>query len=211
MTPIANSVSDVHVIVISDDHELTQHVRDSFNGAARITSLPAMRRRLPTVHPRDGLLIVLVETLHASASGLAKLLRLAGHGTAPHLVVGSAPQLMRSCDRLRLALLDGPAAASSNGTANGTAHSSEKSPRHAGPELSLGDFMERRFHEFVRKIRVSGGKNLLPLLRHEFEKPLITLTLKETKGNQIQAAELLGMNRNTLRKKIKELKIIVRR
>ena len=36
---------------------------------------------------------------------------------------------------------------------------------------------------------------------------MISLVLEETRGNQIQAAALLGLNRNTLRKKIKELKI----
>jgi two-component system nitrogen regulation response regulator GlnG len=41
----------------------------------------------------------------------------------------------------------------------------------------------------------------------EIERPLITLSLEATKGNQLRAAELLGLNRNTLRKKIKELDI----
>ena len=44
---------------------------------------------------------------------------------------------------------------------------------------------------------------------HEFERPLITLTLEATGGNQIKAAALLGVNRNTLRKKIRELDIEV--
>lgn len=39
------------------------------------------------------------------------------------------------------------------------------------------------------------------------EKPLIALTLRATGGNQLRAAELLGINRNTLRKKIGELGI----
>jgi len=41
----------------------------------------------------------------------------------------------------------------------------------------------------------------------EVERPLITLCLAATRGNQIKAAELLGLNRNTLRKKIRELDI----
>lgn len=46
-------------------------------------------------------------------------------------------------------------------------------------------------------------EHFLPLL----ERPLIRLALKKVKGNQIKASEFLGINRNTLRKKIKELRI----
>ena len=45
----------------------------------------------------------------------------------------------------------------------------------------------------------------------EVERPLITLTLEATRGNQIKAAYVLGLNRNTLRKKIKDLDIPVMR
>jgi two-component system nitrogen regulation response regulator GlnG len=41
----------------------------------------------------------------------------------------------------------------------------------------------------------------------EIERPLIALSLAATRGNQLRAAELLGLNRNTLRKKIRELDI----
>lgn len=46
---------------------------------------------------------------------------------------------------------------------------------------------------------------ILPLM----EKPLIALTLQATGGNQVKAAQVLGINRNTLRKKIAELGIEV--
>jgi DNA-binding protein Fis len=74
-----------------------------------------------------------------------------------------------------------------------------------GRDPILEDFVEKKLLDFIRKARGSAGRNLYTLLVQEFEKPLITLTLKETGGNQIQASQLLGMNRNTLRKKIRTL------
>ena len=46
-------------------------------------------------------------------------------------------------------------------------------------------------------------------LLREIERPLIIQTLQATNGNQLRAADLLGLNRNTLRKKIRELDIPV--
>ncbi len=46
-------------------------------------------------------------------------------------------------------------------------------------------------------------------ISREVERPLITLCLEATRGNQIRAAQLLGVNRNTLRKKIRDLDIQV--
>ena len=45
----------------------------------------------------------------------------------------------------------------------------------------------------------------------EIERPLLQRTLAATRGNQVKAAEVLGLNRNTLRKKIKELGVQVSR
>jgi two-component system nitrogen regulation response regulator GlnG len=41
----------------------------------------------------------------------------------------------------------------------------------------------------------------------EVEYPVISAALSATRGNQIKAAELLGLNRNTLRKKVRDLDI----
>jgi two-component system nitrogen regulation response regulator GlnG len=43
------------------------------------------------------------------------------------------------------------------------------------------------------------------------EKPLIENILNYTRGNQIKASSILGLNRNTLRKKISELGVTVRK
>ena len=61
----------------------------------------------------------------------------------------------------------------------------------------------------------AGFENSLPppglyhrILR-EIEYPLLSAALAATRGNQIRAADLLGLNRNTLRKKIRDLDIQV--
>ena len=53
--------------------------------------------------------------------------------------------------------------------------------------------------------------NLYSLVVERVERPLIELTLRKTQGNQVRAAEILGINRNTLRKKISELNISVKK
>jgi two-component system, NtrC family, nitrogen regulation response regulator GlnG len=55
------------------------------------------------------------------------------------------------------------------------------------------------------------ARGLYDRIVREVERPLIAVTLEATRGNQLRAAELLGLNRNTLRKKIKELAIPVLR
>ena len=57
-------------------------------------------------------------------------------------------------------------------------------------------------------VRLSG---LHDRILREVERPLILLTLAATRGNQIKAAHVLGINRNTLRKKIRDLEIQVMR
>lgn len=51
------------------------------------------------------------------------------------------------------------------------------------------------------------AEGLYHCLVKEMEKPLIEVTLRRLKGNQVQAAKVLGINRNTLRRKIQELQI----
>jgi len=45
---------------------------------------------------------------------------------------------------------------------------------------------------------------LYALVQEEIEKPLLQVALEFSKGNQTKAAQMLGVNRNTLRKKIRE-------
>ncbi len=76
---------------------------------------------------------------------------------------------------------------------------------------SLESYLDMKMGDFVKGMRNGSAKNLYPILISAVERPLITSALQETQGNQIQAAELLGLNRNTLRKKIAALHIPLKR
>lgn len=84
--------------------------------------------------------------------------------------------------------------------------SSDLHPNKAG-DGSLESYLEVKMGEFVKGMRNGSARNLHQILLAAVERPLITSALKETRGNQIRAAELLGLNRNTLRKKIVDLHI----
>lgn len=75
---------------------------------------------------------------------------------------------------------------------------------------NLSDAVERHLRAYF----AAHGDNLPPAGLHdrilrEIERPLIMLSLEATKGNQLKAASMLGLNRNTLRKKIRDLGIPV--
>jgi len=71
-------------------------------------------------------------------------------------------------------------------------------------DSSLEEVIERKMVECVRGLRGQASANLHALMVGLVEKPLLRAVMRETKGNQVRAAQLLGINRNTLRKKLKE-------
>lgn len=72
---------------------------------------------------------------------------------------------------------------------------------------SVGKFIEGRLKGFMRNIKTLDRFNLYDMVIPEVERALIMMVMKETGGNQVRAARLLGINRNTLRSKIKKLGI----
>jgi two-component system nitrogen regulation response regulator GlnG len=75
--------------------------------------------------------------------------------------------------------------------------------RESAPgDPGLGELIERRLaHDLAGGLPASG---LYDRVIAEVEAPLIRLVLAATGGNQLRAAEVLGLNRNTLRKKLRE-------
>jgi two-component system nitrogen regulation response regulator GlnG len=71
-------------------------------------------------------------------------------------------------------------------------------------DATLEEVIEHRLLDCVRGLREQQSANLYDLMVGLVEKPLLRAVLRETEGNQVRAAQLLGINRNTLRKKLKE-------
>ncbi|NQV57224.1 MAG: nitrogen regulation protein NR(I) [Rhodospirillales bacterium] len=77
---------------------------------------------------------------------------------------------------------------------------------------SIGEAVDNHLRDYFE----AHGDSLPPAglyerVLKEVERPLISQSLAVTRGNQLRTAELLGLNRNTLRKKIRELNITVTR
>jgi len=83
-------------------------------------------------------------------------------------------------------------------------------PASDDEEVSFTTLVERHlashFAEFGEHLPPAG---LYDRVIREVERPLIAISLAAARGNQIRAAQLLGLNRNTLRKKIRDLGVEV--
>jgi len=88
--------------------------------------------------------------------------------------------------------------------------SGEASQMHIDPEIagkldkySLEAIVEWKIARFLDQIGTYYPENLHGLIMKKVEKPLVSQILKRTGGNQVHASRILGINRNTLRKKMK--------
>jgi two-component system nitrogen regulation response regulator GlnG len=86
----------------------------------------------------------------------------------------------------------------------------KEAPASAPEQESLAESVDRHIRDYFAAHQDRLPPNgLYDRVLHEIERPLLSITLAATRGNQVKAAELLGLNRNTLRKKIRELDIQV--
>ena len=92
----------------------------------------------------------------------------------------------------------------------------DQAPSPAGSQDGEARDLSEMVERYLGTYFASFGSELPPPGLHEriirqVEQPLLTAALSATRGNQIRAAELLGLNRNTLRARIKALNIRVYR
>jgi Fis family transcriptional regulator, factor for inversion stimulation protein len=73
---------------------------------------------------------------------------------------------------------------------------------------NLGEFTRAAVQRYLSKIVGHPATDLHRLIIGEVEKPLLAEVIAHTQGNLTHAAEILGINRATLRKKLDEYQIL---
>ncbi|MBL8383792.1 MAG: Fis family transcriptional regulator [Burkholderiales bacterium] len=66
----------------------------------------------------------------------------------------------------------------------------------------IGECVRRSLERYFRDLDGAKPGEVYDMVLHAVEKPMIEVVLDHAAGNQTEAAEVLGINRNTLRKKI---------
>ncbi len=80
-----------------------------------------------------------------------------------------------------------------------------------GDDDSLETLIENKLRKSLAQKDIIEVNDLYEMVLHQMERPLIRIILERTRGNQVKAAAILGINRNTLRKKIAVLGIKISR
>lgn len=68
----------------------------------------------------------------------------------------------------------------------------------------IGVAIERALKRYFKDLNGTAPCDLYRLVMNEAEKPLLRTVMSQTGGNSSRAAEMLGINRNTLRKKLRQ-------
>ncbi|HSH06806.1 MAG TPA: helix-turn-helix domain-containing protein [Burkholderiales bacterium] len=71
----------------------------------------------------------------------------------------------------------------------------------------LGDAVRRSLERYFKDLDGETPSAVYDMVLRIIEKPMIETVLRQAEGNQTSAAEMLGINRNTLRKKMQQLRI----
>lgn len=76
------------------------------------------------------------------------------------------------------------------------------------PTTSLSDQVTVTLEAFFNKLEDQQASDVYEMVLQQVEKPLIEFVLQKTECNQTQAANVLGINRNTLKKKMQKYDLV---
>jgi Fis family transcriptional regulator, factor for inversion stimulation protein len=83
----------------------------------------------------------------------------------------------------------------------------EDSPQSVPASHCLRDYAEKTLRRYFTDLEGHDPSDLYAFVLGEIEQPLLKTLLDYTRGNQSRASEILGINRSTLRKKLRQYKI----
>jgi DNA-binding protein Fis len=189
------------MLVVNTSPQLRLAFRDDQGG------ITVTRKRLAQVPPSDGDLygLIVAETPTEWEKDGNRIQRLLDRKPKGCMIIAPAALLQRTAPAIQ-ALVQALCADSSHqpGAAGESATDTDK----AGNGDFLHGFVQRKLLRFVKAYSESGGRDLYGFVMKEFERPLLEFALTQTRGNQRRAADLLGINRNTLRKRMQECGLV---
>ncbi|WP_243748672.1 DNA-binding transcriptional regulator Fis [Pseudomaricurvus alcaniphilus] len=74
----------------------------------------------------------------------------------------------------------------------------------ASQNQSLRDCVEQAMDNYFKHLEGQSVQDVYDLVMAEVEAPMLEIVMKYTRHNQTRAAQVLGLNRGTLRKKLKQ-------
>jgi Fis family transcriptional regulator len=77
----------------------------------------------------------------------------------------------------------------------------------AARESELSSCVRRVMKQYFKDLDGESPTDVYDMVLVNIEKPMLEVVLSHVQGNQTKAAELLGLNRNTLRKKLQQHRI----
>ncbi|MDH3594779.1 MAG: nitrogen regulation protein NR(I) [Rhodospirillales bacterium] len=201
-------------IVAATHRDLRQMVRQGLFREDLFYRLNVVPIRLPPLRERSDDIPELIRHFFAQAEAEGLPAKMLESEAMAHLKGYSWPGNVRELENLirRLAALYSQEVIDLDVIRSELGETSAAEPAGAPAGESLGDAVERHLRDyFAAHSDGLPASGLYHRVLREIERPLIELSLIATNGNQVQAAGLLGLNRNTLRKKIRELDIRVLR
>lgn len=178
--------ADVRVICTTKDPDSEDPFYKSFNVHIK---LPSLRERTEDIVPLTEHFLKKAEKLFQSGKG--SLSKDARKSLLRHHWPGNVKELEDTVKRAYI-----------------LSKNSQIEKYHLGLEGSsvygsVKEFLEDKLKKYIKEMTKLGNSGLYDTVVSEVEKALIELVLKETDGNQLKTAKALGINRNTLRAKIK--------
>jgi two-component system nitrogen regulation response regulator GlnG len=203
--------TDVRIIAATN-RDLRQLIQGGLFREDLFYRLNVVPMRLPPLRERIEDIPDLVRHFlrRAEADGLP--LKRLDTGALEKLKTHTWPGNVRELENLvrRLVVLNPDEVINEDAIASELAQLERSMPIAEDEEGSFTALVERHlaahFAEYGERLPPSG---LYDRVIREVERPLVAISLAAARGNQIRAAQLLGLNRNTLRKKIRELGIEV--